>query len=255
MDDVFQTNHDEKDHFRLHQALELHNYRHGEEIVKEGEISSCFYVILSGQVRISKQGKLVRLLEDQDVFGLESIFFNDPIPYTAKAMSTSRIASYGPDALDHFIRENPRMIQSILTSILAQLVQTTENLVEEEEAFGLEEVRVEFYADGDVVVAEGTPETDLFRLVSTQGGLKVIKAGMEVGRIEKPGEFFGEMAGLLNVPRQATVTSIGESVVERYSFEDFEVIIRDYPEVALQITRTLITKLLELTKKYTEISW
>jgi CRP-like cAMP-binding protein len=255
MADAFRANHDEKNLFRLYHAHDLQNFQYGDEIVKEGESSPCFYVILSGQVRISKRGKFVRSLEEQDVFGLESLLFNHPIPYTAKAMSKSRIASYGPESLDHFFRENPRMTQSILTSTLDQLVQTTDNLVQGEKTFGLDEVCVEFYSDGDVVVAEGAPETDLFRLVSTQGGLKVIKAGMEVSRIEKPGEFFGEMAGLLSLPRQATVTSIGESVVERYRLDDFEVIIRDYPEVTLQIIKTLVTRLLELTKKYTEISW
>lgn len=254
MDDTFQANHDEKDLFRSFQASELRNYQYGDEIVREGEASPCFYVILSGQVRISKQGKFVRSLEDQDVFGLESILFNQTIPYTARAVSTSRIASYAPEALDHFVRENPLMTQSILTSTLDQLVQTTDNLVQEEEPFGLEEAHVEFYSDGDPVITEGTPGSDLFRLVSTEGGLKVMKAGMEISRIEKPGEFFGEMAGLLNLPRQATVASIGESVVERYGINDFETIIRDYPEVALQIMKNLVTRLLELTRKCTETS-
>ncbi len=103
-----------------------------------------------------------------------------PYPTRPEPTSTSRIATYAPEALDHFVRENPRMTQSILTSTLDQLVQTTDNLVQEEEPFGLEEARVEFYADGDTVIAEGTPESDLFRLVSTQGGLKVSRAGMEV---------------------------------------------------------------------------
>ena len=254
MDDTLQANRDENNPSRSYQALNLQNYQYGEEIVREGDASSCFYVILSGKVRITKRGKSVRLLEDQDVFGLESILFKPNMSYTAKAMSRCRIASYGPEALDHFVRENPRMTQCILTSTLEQLVRTTDNLVQEVAAFGLDEIPVEFYSDGAVVVAEGTPETDLFRLVSTEGGLKVTKAGAEVARIEKPGEFFGEMAGLLNLPRQATVTSIGESVVERYGFDDFEVIIRDYPEVALQIMKTLVTRMLELTRKYTKIS-
>jgi CRP-like cAMP-binding protein len=251
MDDTFQENNPS----RSYQAIDLHNYADGEAIVKEGEASSCFYVILSGKVRINKRGMFIRLLEDQDVFGLESILSKQSMPYTAKAMGRARIASYWPEALDHFVRENPRMTQSILTSTLDQLVRTTETLVQEAATFPLDEVPVEFYSDGAVVVAEGTAETDLFRLVSSEGGLKVSKAGAEVARIEKPGEFFGEMAGLLNVPRQATVTSIGESVVERYGFDDFEVIIRDYPEVALQIMKTLVRRLLQLTKKYTEISW
>jgi CRP-like cAMP-binding protein len=246
---------DEKNSSRSSHALELHSYRSGDQVVGEGEESGCFYVILSGQVRISKRGKFIRLLEDQDVFGLETILFSQAIPYTAKALSKTRIACYGPEALDHFVRENPRMTETILTSTLQQLVQTTDNLAQETGSFHLEEARVDFYSDGDIIVEEGTPETDLFRLVSTQGGLKVTKGGKEVSRIENPGEFFGEMAGFLNIPRQATVTSIGESVIERYGFEDLEVIIRDYPEVALQIMKTLVTRLVELTKKYTEVSW
>jgi CRP-like cAMP-binding protein len=255
MDDTIQVNHDANYPSRSYQALDLCTYEYGEEIVKEGQASSCFYVILSGKVRISKQGKFIRLVEDQDVFGLESILFKQIMPYTARAVSRSRIATYGPEALDHFVRENPRMTRSILASTLEQLVQTTNHLVQEAAAFGLDEAPVEFYSDGAVVVAEGTPESDLFRLVSSEGGLRVTKAGVEITRIENPGEFFGEMAGLLNLPRQASVTSIGESIVERYGFDNFEVLIRDYPDVSLQIMKSLVTRLLELTRKYTEISW
>jgi CRP-like cAMP-binding protein len=245
---------DEKSDFRSHQALGLRSYRYGDEIVQEGTDSLCFYVILSGQVKISKRGQFIRLLREQDVFGLESILFKQSLPYTAKVMTMSRIASYGPEALDQFIRENPRMTASILTSTVDQLIQTTNNLVQEDGAFGLENARVDFYSDGDIIVREGTPETDFFRLVSSQGGLRVTKAGKDISRIEKPGEFFGEMAGLLNLPRVATITSIGESVVERYGFDDLDVIVRDYPEVALHIMRTLVIRLMNLTSKYADIS-
>jgi CRP-like cAMP-binding protein len=252
MNDAFQKD-NEKDVCRSYQATELHNYQSGDEIVREGEVCPCFYVILSGQVKVIKQGRFVRLLEDQDVFGLESVLLKQPMPYTARVKTTSRIASYGPAALDHFFSENPRMVQSILNSTLDQLMQTTDNLVQSTGTFRLEDAQVDFYSDGEIIVEEGTPETDLFRLVSTQGGLKVSRAGEEIARIDKPGEFFGEMAGLLDLPRQATITSIGESVIERYGFEDLEMIIRDYPEVALHIVRTLVTRLMELHKKYTEV--
>lgn len=246
---------DDKHHSRLAQARELYTCQCGDELVREGEESPCFFVVLSGQVKITKRGKPIRVLEDQDVFGLESILFKRTIPYTAKVMTSSRIAAYGPEALDHFFRENPRMTQSILSSSLQQLVQTTDSVLQEGGAFRLEEVHVDFYADGEKVVEEGTPGTDFFRLVSSQGGLQVTKAGKEVSRIETPGEFFGEMAGLLNLPRQATITSIGESVVERYDADDLDMIIRDYPDVALQIMKTLVLRLAELSRKYAEVPW
>jgi CRP-like cAMP-binding protein len=244
---------DDRSDSRSSQAVSLRSYRYGDEVVQEGGESPCFYVILSGQVKISKRGQFIRLLKEQDVFGLESILFKKPLPYTAKVMTTSRIASYGPEALDHFIRENPRMTAGILTSTVEQLLQTTNNLAQDERTFGIEDARVDFYSDGDVIIREGTAETDFFRLVSSQGGLKVTKGGRDISRIQRPGEFFGEMAGLLNLPRVATITSIGNSVVERYGFDDLDVIVRDYPEVALHIMRTLVVRLMDLTSKYADI--
>lgn len=235
------------------QALDLASYEPGDVIFKEGDESSCFYVILSGQVGLSRKNKRVRILEHHDVFGLETIILRRPLPYSARAISNTRIARYGAEALDHCIRENPQMVRGILKSALQQLLQTSIYLTRDADSFTLGELRVEFFSDGEVIVEEGSSGNDFFRLVSTEGGLLVTKGGKEVNRIEKPGEFFGEMAGLLALPRQATITSIGQSVIERFSFEDMEVIIRDYPEVALQILRTMVKRLMELSRKYSEV--
>lgn len=232
-------------------ALEIHSYRYGDEIVREGEPSLYFYVILSGQVRISQKNKKIRVLNDHDIFGLENVVFSRPSSYSAKALTKSRVAMYGPEALDHFIHETPRMIQSIMVSTLHQLMQTTQNLTQESETFALDDVRVNFYSDNETVIEEGYVGTDFYRLVSSQGGLKVSIQGRHIATIAKPGEFFGEMAGLLGLPRQATVTSIGDSVVEVYNMDDLDIIIRDYPDVALQMMRTLVSRLIEVNRKLT----
>lgn len=234
------------------QALAIHTYRYGDEILSEGEHTPCFFVILSGQVRIMQQGRKIRLLGEQDVFGMENMLFRKPSLYSAKTLGKSRIAAYGPDALDHFIRENPRMTQTILSSTLQQLMQTTHNLAEDSQTFAVEDARVTFFRSGETVIREGTIGTDFFRLVTTQGGLSVTIRGKEISRITKPGEFFGEMAGLLNLPRQATVTSIGESAVEAYTFDDLEIIIKDYPETALYMMRTLVSRLIDANRKLTD---
>ena len=235
------------------QAMEINTYRYGEEIIREGDVSPYFFVILSGQVRISYRGKKVRLLEDQDVFGLENVVFMKPATYTARALTRSRIAAYGPGALDHLVRESPRMVQSVLVSTLQQLQETTHNLTESPDSFSLDDVRVQFFSDGDLVIQEGSSDSDFYRLVSTQGGLRVSIGEKEISRISNPGEFFGEIAGLLHLPRQATVTSVGDSVVEAYNIDDLDIIIRDYPEVALQMMRTLVTRLVDANRKLTAI--
>lgn len=242
---------EDKEHQRSSRAQEIRTYRQGEDILSEGAPATNFFVLLSGQVRLYQQGRKIRLLEEQDIFGLESVVFNRPSTYTARALTRSRIAAYGVESLDYFIRETPRMMQSVLVSTLHQLLQTSRYLVQEVESFSIEDVRVNFYSDGDVIIEEGSVGTDFFRLVSSQGGLKVTVQGKQVGRIEKPGEFFGEMAGLLNLPRQATVISMGDSVVEAYNIDDLDIIIKDYPEIALQMMRTLVGRLVDVNRQLT----
>ena len=223
------------------QANDIHSYRYGDVIVREGDENPCFYVILGGQVRISQQGKKIRQIEAQDIFGLENILLKKPSPYTVRAMDGARIASYGPDALDHFIRENPRMTQMILVSVLRQLTLTARNFSRETEIFPMDGIRVGFFNDGEVLIREGAAGNEFFRLVSTQRGLVVTAKGAEVRNIGNPGEFFGEISGLLGLPSPVTVTSAGESVVEIYTADDMDVIVKDYPETALHLMNLLVS--------------
>jgi CRP-like cAMP-binding protein len=224
---------------QIAQAQEIAIYEGGETILDEGEESPFFFVILSGQVRLSHNGRKIRILDEQDIFGLENILLNKPSYYAVTALKQSRVAKYSPQALDHLIRENPRMVQNLLVSTLHQLTQTMYNLLDNSSGFTADETRMCFYNDGELVFEPETRESDFYRLVSTQGGLRVTVGGKEIDRIYKPGEFFG----LPDFPAQASVKSVGESVVERYSAEDLDVLIRDYPEIARQMMRVLMDRL------------
>jgi CRP-like cAMP-binding protein len=235
------------------QALEINAYECGDRILEEGQEGSFFSVILSGQVRLSHAGAKVSVLNPQDIFGLESVVLKKPSYYTVVALEKCRIAKYGPEALDHLIHESPRMVQCLLMSTLHQLIQTTQLLLDPVGRFSLDDVHVRFFDDGDIVLDENSPATDFYRLVSTQGGLRVTISGKEISRIQKPGEFFGKSAGLFNISKHATITSIGESVLEAYDLNNLDVIIRDHPEVARQMMRGLISRLEESERKLTGI--
>lgn len=228
------------------QALEVRAYPYGGIIVREGDDCAVFFVVLSGEVQISERGKNIRVLSTHDTFGLESVVFRKPSSYTARAITDTRVASYGPEALDRFIRENPRMAQSILSSLLHQLRETTRNLADESGAIAIEGVRLNFYADGETIIEEGSEGRTFFRLVASEGGLRVTCRGEEIALIRKPGEFFGEMACLLSAHHLSTVTSVGQSTVEAYEFTDIDVIARDNPEIVLRMLRALVSRLCDL---------
>jgi CRP-like cAMP-binding protein len=64
-----------------------------------------------------------------------------------------------------------------------------------------------------------------------------------------PGEFFGEMASVLNQERSATITSKGNSAVQIYSAEHIEDMIEEHPEIAKKMISTLAKRLSQATKK------
>ena len=233
-------------------ALDVETYRYGGVILEEGSLYTCFLVILSGQAEVLCKGKRIRLAAEHDILGLENLLFKKPSLISAVALTPCRVASYGPDALEYFLHNSPEMSKRILRSVLQQLLQTTQKLAESNGEYSLDDVRVQFYQDGEVIIQEGMQGTDFYKLVSSDGGLRVSIRGEEIALIRKPGEFFGEMASLLNLTRQATVSSIGQSVVQVYSGDQLGMLIEEHPEVALRMVQDLASRLADISRKFME---
>jgi len=224
-------------------VIDVRFYQPGEWILEEGDQNDYFFVILSGRVQILRRNRLLRVLGDQDVFGLESFVLKMPSPFSARAVKNTRVSLYSHEALSFFLKANPVVSHVVFTSILRQLLQTSQHLLKEIQLFSPEDVEIRFYHDNEKIIEEGTTGKEFFRLVSSEGGLIVTRRSIEIGRITEPGEFFGEIAGLLGTPRVATVTSKGESVVQVFSADQLEIIVNDYPDLAIRLIRTLVSRL------------
>lgn len=56
--------------YKLLEMSKVRKYKAGEHILKQGQSETWFYLLLSGQVKISKNGKQVTILSDiGDIFG------------------------------------------------------------------------------------------------------------------------------------------------------------------------------------------
>jgi len=239
-----------EDQNRSVHAQEVRSYRYGEFIIEEGGISNQFAAILNGRVQILSRGKKVRVLDEHDVLGLGNIFFKKPSPVSAMALTNCRVAFYGSEALNHFLRNDAAMSERILKSVVLQLTQTTQRAVEAEREFSLDDVKMRFYKDDEVIIEEGSLQTEFYKLVSTEGGLRLCIQGKEIAQLNKPGEFFGEMEALLGLPSQTTVTSIGQSVVQVYPGDQLPRMVESYPEVALQMIHDLASRLMDINRRF-----
>ncbi len=100
---------------------------------------------------------------------------------------------------------------------------------------------VEEYEDLDIIIQEGNKDRDFFKLV--RGKVAVLRSGKKIAEITEPGEYFGEMAAILDEPRSASVIAAGRCTVKRYPGEKLAELIEKYPDVSRHLFRTLVERL------------
>ena len=93
------------------------------------------------------------------------------------------------------------------------------------------------FADGEYIVREGDEGREMY--VIRSGGAIVSRQGVgEVARLAK-GDFFGEMSVLESLPRDASVTAVGETTVLVLGSGALLMRLRRDPSFALELLQSL----------------
>jgi HEAT repeat protein len=98
------------------------------------------------------------------------------------------------------------------------------------------------YPDASKLVRQGDSGDELYIIVS--GRVRVLTDGQPVAA-RSAGDFIGEMAILTREPRSATVVAEGDVRVLCVEQRQFEVMLRDRPEIGLAVIKTLAQRLRE----------
>ena len=105
------------------------DYNQSEEIIKEGELDDCFYIIADGKVNVSKNNRAIRTLEKGDCFG--------EMGYLAKTKRTASIRSDGKTSLLKInstvisqvsLNCQVRFLKVFLRTLIHRLSATTEKI-------------------------------------------------------------------------------------------------------------------------------
>jgi CRP/FNR family cyclic AMP-dependent transcriptional regulator len=114
---------------------------------------------------------------------------------------------------------------------------------------------VKAYPKNAVIVSEGDRSDSLYVILT--GKVKVYLADEEgkemVLNTQGPGEYFGEII-LDEGPRSASVMTLEPSKFSIVSREQFNEFLAQSPEVTLELVRSLIHRVRELTKKVSELA-
>lgn len=101
-------------------------------------------------------------------------------------------------------------------------------------------------AEGHTLVKEGERGLEFFVIVS--GRARVSRKGRKVGELG-PGDFFGELALLIDADRNATVTALTPMEAIVLSRREFEAALADAPRMTRKIMSGMARRLAEYDSK------
>ena len=109
-------------------------FKKGAEIIKEGTLSDCAYIIESGSVQVSKilsngEEQVIGVLEENDIFGEMSLIDGLPRSATVLALEDCTISVMTQDTFNHLAQHNPQALMPML-KVLAKRLRATLTLVE-----------------------------------------------------------------------------------------------------------------------------
>ncbi len=124
----------------------------------------------------------------------------------------------------------------------------------------LEKLRTLFYErtykKGEFIFREGQPGAGMFIIIEGEVEIKLERSG-EVLAVLKTGDFFGEIALLLDIPRTATAQAKTFSKIYMFFKEDLLKLLQKTPKmgnkILLELSKVIAYRLME-TNKYLEKS-
>ena len=227
------------------------NVSPGEHLFNQGTPADRVYNLMQGKISLWKDGARIAELASNNIIGFEGLYNTAGIyPYSAYADSYCRLYMFPQEILPEMFLTHPKLGEQAYRDLASQL----NNLWEFISLSGQGNKAPYFLGDiksfnpGDYVIKEGENTNEIYRIISTDLGLEVSKQGETINTLTQPGDFFGEMAAVLQEPRSASVRSLGESVLEIHPGELLYHILSDYPELGYRLVKDLSRRLADMNQ-------
>ncbi|SCU77888.1 LAME_0A02564g1_1 [Lachancea meyersii CBS 8951] len=200
-------------------SLEEKNAKEGDEIIKQGDEGDYFYIVEKGNVDFFVGSQKVNTSGPGSSFGELALMYNSP--RAATVVATTDCVLWALDRLtfrrillgssfkkrilyDEFLKSMP-VLQFLTTYDRAKLADALDT---------------EIYQPGQIMIREGD-SGDNFYFIEF-GEAEVSKEGQGIIAHLKQGDYFGEVALLNDLPRQATVKAIKKTKVATLGKSGFQ---------------------------------
>lgn len=228
----------------LVELLDYREFKEGEVICKEGQVTDRIFVLVAGKAEVSRQvegeQKTLAFLGGGSIFGEISMLTGAAPTSTITAVSDCDLLEIQREDLNQIARTFPS-VPGVLATFAQQrmarnLIATSPlftNVPEGERPQLLTQFEFRALAPGEKVISEGAPVSGLVLVLA--GELVVQKEDGEGGLVSlsilREGDIAGEIALLKGLRATATVAASRKTAVAILGRAPFEALIKQHPKV------------------------
>jgi CRP-like cAMP-binding protein len=226
-------------------AMRAEDVPGGAEVVRQGELGDRFYLIARGGFEVQVDGHAQVLLGRGDFFGERALLQQAPRAATVVATEPGRVFALGRPAFETLLASDlaagARLEAALAYREAVSRMPLFRDLSPGELDVLLSRLVAVSLEAGEVALRQGEVG-DRFYVVRA-GQVQVERDGQVLARLG-PGEAFGEIALLLDVPRTATVTALEPTSLLALEAADFRDILARYLGRAGELERLSHLRLL-----------
>jgi CRP-like cAMP-binding protein/Fe-S-cluster-containing hydrogenase component 2/thioredoxin reductase len=231
---------------------ELYQKQPGDVVIARGEFANSVYFILEGEVGVQNDlenpAALARLGAGK-FFGELALLSGRRRTRTTLATAPSLLLEVDRNTMIRLVRSVPEVKQAIDNASIVRQIKV--QLAPEIDDQLLDEVvrtaRVVEFKTGDVLIEEGGHDDSVYLI---QGGSVTVSVPLGGGKdiisaYIPAGNYVGEMAMLMNAPRNATVKAAVPTEAIRVDGGAFRTLLDRYPETRQQVRKEVQARLVE----------
>ncbi|HEY0581927.1 MAG TPA: cyclic nucleotide-binding domain-containing protein [Chloroflexota bacterium] len=213
----------------LARAMRSEDVARGDEVVRQGEVGDCFYLIARGAFEVTVDGQPQSRLGRGDYFGERALLHRAPRAATVVAQAAGRVFVLERAAFEAFLASDLAVRARLETALGYRDAVAEMPLFRDLSSAELDLLLARLVPlsvePGEVVLRQGESGERFY--VVRSGMVEVERDGEVLARLGA-GEAFGEIALLLDVPRTATVRAVERIELLALDAHDFRDLLAGY---------------------------
>ncbi|CAD8043068.1 unnamed protein product [Paramecium primaurelia] len=211
-------------------AMEERSYNVDDWVIKQGDSGDNLYVVDQGELncfkRFTKDGenKFLKVYYPGESFGELALLYNAPRAASIQSKTNSVLFALDRQTFNHIVKDAAMKKREKYVNVLKQ-IELLSMMDPYERSHVADAIKSASFQKGEYIIREGE-QGDIFYMIE-EGNLiatKTLIQGQDPVKVfqYKEGDYFGELALLKDIPRQANIiaeTEVKLIYLDRHSFK------------------------------------